>query len=111
MTRLYVDGVAVEAETRLLPWQRAGLSYTASGYGQRIPTSYVVRVDGRWRRVYCCCYSNLGTCYIEGPRDPATGRKAWRIVDDGPGSIYLAHERAPTAPEAAITVGPMGRYR
>jgi hypothetical protein len=37
---------------------------TASGYGKRLPTQYMVELDGRWRRVYCCLYSNNGTCYI-----------------------------------------------
>lgn len=79
---LCVDGVRVPAESRPLWWQRQGLSYTASGYGRRIPTTRVVRVDGRWRRVYCCIFSNAGTCYIDGPRDPATGKREWRIVTD-----------------------------
>lgn len=42
----------------------AGLSWTASGYGARIPMPYMVRVHGKWRRVYCRIYSNIGTCYI-----------------------------------------------
>lgn len=39
----------------------------ALGYGRRIPTRYMVRLTDsrRWRRVYCCCYSNAGTCYVE----------------------------------------------
>jgi hypothetical protein len=48
-------------------WQLKGLSYTTSGYGRKIPTSKMVRLKtGRqvWRRVYCCIYSNIGTCYI-----------------------------------------------
>ena len=47
-------------------WHTAGLSYTATGYGRRIPTPRMVRVNGspRWRRVYCCIHSNIGTCYI-----------------------------------------------
>ena len=45
-------------------WQKLGLSYTASGYGRRIPTRYMVQVNGKWRRVYCCQISNAGTCYI-----------------------------------------------
>lgn len=40
------------------------LSYTASGYGRKIPTSYMVRYNGRLYRVYCCIYSNVGTTYI-----------------------------------------------
>lgn len=36
------------------------------GYGRKIATSYLVRFNGagRWRRVYCCCYSNSGTLYV-----------------------------------------------
>jgi len=48
----------------LLPWQKLGLSYTTTGYGRRIPTTKMVRLNGRWRRIYCCCYSNSGTCYV-----------------------------------------------
>lgn len=40
------------------------LSYTASGYGKRIPTQYMVKFNGKWRRVYCKIYSNNGTLYI-----------------------------------------------
>lgn len=39
---------------------------SATGYGSRIPTAYMVRVNNRWRRVYCCIFSNSGTLYI-GP--------------------------------------------
>lgn len=42
----------------------AGLSWTATGYGRRIPTSRMVRWKGIWRRVYCVIFSNIGTCYI-----------------------------------------------
>lgn len=56
----------VECESREAPlrWQEQGLSFTASGYGHRIPTSKQVQFNGRWRRVYCRVYSNAGTCYI-----------------------------------------------
>jgi len=37
---------------------------TQSGYGKRIPTQHMIRHNGKWRRVYCCIYSNIGTCYI-----------------------------------------------
>ena len=68
---------------RRLPWQEAGLSYTASGYGRKIPTEWLIRIPKQrengnwpsptgtseyklspWRRVYCCIYSNIGTCYV-----------------------------------------------
>jgi len=42
-----------------------GLSWTATGYGTKIPTRYMVRtIDSKWRRVYCCIYSNSGTLYV-----------------------------------------------
>lgn len=37
---------------------------TLSGYGKKIPTDYMVYFGKRWRRVYCCIFSNLGTLYI-----------------------------------------------
>lgn len=54
----------VEIKTELLPWQARGLQYTATGYGRRIPTPYKVKTAGKWRRVYCCVFSNSGTLYI-----------------------------------------------
>ena len=51
-------------KTKLLSWQAAGLSYTASGYGTKIPTNQMVQAFGRWYRVYADCYSNVASCYI-----------------------------------------------
>ena len=59
-----------EVKEKPLPWQLAGLQYTASGYGARIPTRYMVRYNGRWRRVYCITYSNNGTLFIGNKFDP-----------------------------------------
>jgi hypothetical protein len=59
--------LTVEAEdVKISPlwWQERGLSYTASGYGKRIPTTYMVKWRNKWRRVYCCIYSNIGKLYI-----------------------------------------------
>lgn len=56
---------------------KAGLSYTASGYGDKIPTEFMVRYLGRWRRVYCRIFSNIGTLFIQAPRRPKN-----RIVVD-----------------------------
>ena len=38
----------------------------ADGYGRKIATQYLVRLDnkGPWRRVYCICFSNSGSVYI-----------------------------------------------
>jgi len=56
----------IELESKEAPlwWHQQGLSYTATGYGKRIPTRHMVRYNGKWRRVYCAIYSNIGTCYI-----------------------------------------------
>ena len=56
--------IETTANTKYLLWQERGLSYTATGYGSKIPTSYMVRYNNRWHRVYCAVYSNNGTCYI-----------------------------------------------
>ena len=63
----------IETEVKSAPlwWQKRGLMYTASGYGKRVPTSYMVKHNNRWKRVYCCIYSNSGTLYIEQNRKPA----------------------------------------
>mgnify|MGYP003146884760 CR=1 FL=1 len=57
----------LERKLKPLWWQVAGLTFTASGYGRRVPTQHMVKLPGsnRWRRVYCCIYSNAGTCYVD----------------------------------------------
>ena len=57
----------------------AGLNWTASGYGARIPMPYMVQVFGKWRRVYCRIYSNIGTLFI--------GRKY-----DGTSIVYIERD-------------------
>lgn len=57
----------VEYKIAEMPWQKAGLTYTATGYGPRIPSRYMVKFEGRWRRVYIACYGNAASHYI-GPR-------------------------------------------
>lgn len=48
-----------------LPHHKLGLSYTATGYGEKIPTIYKVKtIDEKWRRVYCRIFSNVGTTYV-----------------------------------------------
>lgn len=55
---------SVPAKEKVLPWQAARLTYTATGYGRRIPTRYMVRWGGKWRRVYASRISNVGTLYV-----------------------------------------------
>ena len=52
-----------DAKIKELWWQKRGLMFT--GYGDAIPTRYMVRVSNRWYRVYCCIHSNSGTIYIK----------------------------------------------
>lgn len=47
-----------------LAWQVAGLQKTASGYGTKIPTRYTVRYQGKQRRIYADCCSNVASTYI-----------------------------------------------
>jgi predicted alpha/beta hydrolase len=47
-----------------LGFHKRGLSYTATGYGNRIPTAYMVKWQGKWRRVYAACYGNAASTYI-----------------------------------------------
>lgn len=58
------NGVIHSLKHKPLPHHVAGLSYTASGYGSRIPTEYMVWLNGKWRRIYCRIYSNIGTLFI-----------------------------------------------
>lgn len=77
------NGRTVPGKISLLWWQERGLQFTASGYGRRIPTSYMVQLPGspRWRRVYCCIYSNSGTCYVEGGAVTPENPSGWIIID------------------------------
>lgn len=45
-------------------WQLRGLMYTATGYGKKIPTSRMARINGRLHRIYCHIFSNCRTCYV-----------------------------------------------
>lgn len=49
---------------RPLEWQRQGLQKTRTGYGTKIPTTNVIALAGRIRRVYIDIYSNSGHTYV-----------------------------------------------
>ena len=65
----YIDLAAHETKDAPLWWHKQGLQYTASGYGGKIPSSLMVKVGNRWRRIYVACYSNNGTAYILQGKD------------------------------------------
>ena len=56
--------IPVDLKDAPLWWQTKGLQQTASGYGARLVTPYMVKFNDKWRRVYCRIYSNIGTLYI-----------------------------------------------
>lgn len=71
-----VLGKIVEEIECPLGWQKRGLSYTASGYGN-IPTSRMVRFASSpkiWRRVWVMQYSNVGTAYVKKSTKANPGR-------------------------------------
>lgn len=44
--------------------RQANYGQTASGYGRKLPTQYMVNYIQRWRRVYVMQFSNSGSTYI-----------------------------------------------
>lgn len=41
------------------------LDYSISGYGKKLPTRFVIKTtDKRLHRVYCICYSNSGSLWM-----------------------------------------------
>jgi hypothetical protein len=55
----------VEVELRETETPRSG--QTLTGYGAKLPSPYMVRYEGRWRRVYVANWGNAGTAYIGRP--------------------------------------------
>ena len=47
-----------------LEWQKAGKLETPTGYGYKHHTPPGVDYEGRRRRLYCRCFSNVGVTYI-----------------------------------------------
>ena len=45
-------------------YHNRGLMQTASGYGRKLNTGKKYRYNNKLYRVYCCIFSNCGTCYI-----------------------------------------------
>jgi hypothetical protein len=62
--------IQTEVKEEFLWWQKRNLMYTSTGFGRRIPTTYMVKHNNRWKRVYCRIFSNSGTLFIEEKRKP-----------------------------------------
>ena len=65
MQHKYFDHLVDEWKDDPLWHHKQGLSYTASGYGRKIPTRHMVRIRRQWYRVYCRIFSNIGTSYVD----------------------------------------------
>ena len=67
-SELYLDDMLAngQAQVKMLDWQKQGLQETATGYGGKLTTRYVITdpVDKKTRRVYAICYSNCASHYI-----------------------------------------------
>lgn len=87
-TREYVKCEAKETTT-----PRAYQS--ASGYGAKVPTPYMVRYDNKWRRVYSCQFGNSGTLYIGKPGQ-------WEATVENIIHATLIIEVSPLEPRASI---------
>lgn len=64
-------------EVVMRPVERRGILQIApgqgvSGYGKKISTDRMIKLPGdhRLRRVYCVCYSNVGSLYIMKGGEP-----------------------------------------
>lgn len=47
-----------------LPWQRKGLTQTATGYGAKLTTPNKINFEGKLYRLYLTCYSNAGSVWF-----------------------------------------------
>jgi hypothetical protein len=65
---LYIDESQVTGRmtTDLPPCSRL----PRNGYGNKIPTNFMLRYKGYWRRVYVVCSGAMGTSYILVKRQP-----------------------------------------
>ncbi len=73
---------------RPLSHHKLGLTYTANGYGRKLPTRYMLSFNsGRFRRVYATCFSNVASYWVvvDGEklylRDSEFGPKAAIVIE------------------------------
>ena len=59
----YIDNA--ELIHKPLWFHTQGLMQTATGYGKKLKTEHMIKLNNRLYRVYCCLISNSGTCYIK----------------------------------------------
>lgn len=47
-----------------LEWQKKGLMQTATGYGRKLTSTYKIKIENRFYRIYTCIFSNVGTSFV-----------------------------------------------
>lgn len=62
--RIILEDFRKQLTERRLPWQEQGLQETATGYGKRLNSGYMIDFEGRLRRVYITQYTNAGTAWF-----------------------------------------------
>jgi hypothetical protein len=54
----------LEVKVKELWYHKRNLMQTATGYGNKLTTEWMIKIEGRWHRVYCRIFSNIGSPYI-----------------------------------------------
>lgn len=65
-----VDNHRTDLVSHPLAWQKLGLQQTATGYGSKLVTEWMISYCGKLYRVYATCYSNAASHWFV-----AKGRK------------------------------------
>lgn len=47
-----------------LAWQKRGLQQTSTGYGSKLTSRYMINFEGKLRRIYQTCYSNVASSWF-----------------------------------------------
>lgn len=64
MSVTYLD-LPYTLSEKSLPWQKQGLQQTATGYGRKLVSPYILTTpDGKAHRVYAVCFSNCASHYV-----------------------------------------------
>jgi len=96
-----IDIQKVEHKSEPLWWHKKGLQYTRSGYGGKIPTQWMIKHEGKWRRVYVAIYGNSGTSYILSGKN-----KDWIVVLGEPNRSNPASSTASNSASSPVRRNP-----
>jgi len=60
-----ISTTIAEIDSKPLWFHKQKLMQTATGYGSKLKTEYMLKFNNRMMRIYCHQYSNVGTLYIQ----------------------------------------------